>query len=174
MPEEDLTQYQNLVWSIVHKILCKTTDNDYKIELENELFQEGFLGLIEAQQRYDKEKNVKFTTFAYPYIKGYCLKCLNNEIKINSTTKELTLNENDYYEEDFTNIDLDIIGILEKMLSKIKRSLTELEKSILIQKVQYDLDYRTIAEKNNCSIKKVYSTMNKYKPAIKEIIKNNF
>ena len=47
-------------------------DKNYKIELENELFQEGFLGLMEAQQRKKKKKGIKFTTFAYPYIKGYC------------------------------------------------------------------------------------------------------
>ena len=31
-------------------------DRNYKAELENELFQEGFLGLIEAQQKYDENK----------------------------------------------------------------------------------------------------------------------
>ena len=57
----DLTEYQNLIWSIVNKILCKMEDKNYKTELENELFQEGFLGLMEAQQRYDETKGIKFT-----------------------------------------------------------------------------------------------------------------
>ena len=108
----DLVEYQNLIWSIVNKILCKMEDRNYKAELENELFQEGFLGLIEAQQKYDENKGVKFSTFAYPYIKGYCLKYLNNEIKINSKTKELVQDENNAYEEDFLDTDLDIIAMM--------------------------------------------------------------
>lgn len=173
MPE-DLTECQNLIWSIVNKILAKIPDKNYQNELENELFQEGFLGLMEAQNRYDKNKGVKFTTFAYPYIKGYCLKYLNKEIKISSLTKELVQNENDSYEEDFTNIDLDIIKTMEIVLKKTNRELTQLEKNILISRINYNLDYRTIAKTNDCSIKKVYNVMYKYKPLIKEIIKNNF
>ena len=173
MPE-DLTEYQNLIWSIVNKILAKIPDKNYQNELENELFQEGFLSLMEAQNRYDKSKGVKFTTFAYPYIKGYCLKYLNKEIRISSTTKELIENEDDIYEEDFTNIDLDIIGTMKSILKKINRELTELEEKILVARVEKNLDYRTIAQSNNCSIKKVYNVMYKYKPLIKEIIKNNF
>lgn len=170
----DLVEYQNLIWSIVNKILCKMEDRNYKAELENELFQEGFLGLIEAQQKYDENKGVKFSTFAYPYIKGYCLKYLNNEIKINSKTKELVQDENDAYEEDFLDTDLDIIAMMKETLRKTNKKLTSLEENILLERIDEDLDYRTIAEKNNCSVKKIYNVMYKYKPLIKEIINNNF
>lgn len=170
----DLVEYQNLIWSIVNKILCKMEDRNYKAELENELFQEGFLGLIEAQQKYDENKGVKFSTFAYPYIKGYCLKYLNNEIKINSKTKELVQDENNAYEEDFLDTDLDIIAMMKETLRKTNKKLTSLEENILLERIDEDLDYRTIAEKNNCSIKKIYNVMYKYKPLIKEIINNNF
>lgn len=170
----DLVEYQNLIWSIVNKILCKMEDRNYKAELENELFQEGFLGLIEAQQKYDENKGVKFSTFAYPYIKGYCLKYLNNEIKINSKTKELVQNENDAYEEDFLDTDLDIIAMMKETLRKTNKKLTSLEENILLERIDEDLDYRTIAEKNNCSVKKIYNVIYKYKPLIKEIINNNF
>ena len=170
----DLTEYQNLIWSIVNKILCKMEDKNYKTELENELFQEGFLGLMEAQQRYDEKKEIKFTTFAYPYIKGYCLKYLNNEIKINLKTKELIQNEDDVYEQEFLDIDLDIILIMKEVLQKTNRKLTKLEENILSKRINENLDYRTIADLCNCSIKKVYNVMYKYKPLIKQIIKNNF
>lgn len=170
----DLVEYQNLIWSIVNKILCKMEDRNYKAELENELFQEGFLGLIEAQQKYDENKGVKFSTFAYPYIKGYCLKYLNNEIKINSKTKELVQDENDAYEEDFLDTDLDIIAMMKETLRKTNKKLTSLEENILLERIDEDLDYRTIAKKNNCSVKKIYNVIYKYKPLIKEIINNNF
>lgn len=173
MPE-DLMQYQNLVWSIVNKLLAKMPDKNYKSELEYELFQEGFLGLIEAQQRYDETQETKFTTFAYPYIKGYCLKYLNREIKISSNTKELIPNEDDSYEEDFTSIDLDIIEAIKTVLKRINRKLNTLDENILVDRIENNLDYRTIAIQNNCSPKKVYNVMYKYKPLIKEIIKDNF
>ena len=171
---EDLMEYQNLVWSIVNKILCKIPDKNYKIELENELFQEGFLGLIEAKQRFCQEKDVKFTTFAYPYIKGFCLKYLNKEIKTNISFKELVQNEDDYYEEDFTRSDIDIIDTLKTYLKKTNRKLTVQEESILKNKIEDDLDYRTIASLKGCSTKKIYNVMYKYKPYIMEIIKENF
>lgn len=171
---EDLMEYQNLVWSIVNKILCKIPDKNYKDELENELFQEGFLGLIEAKQKYKKDRDTKFTTFAYPYIKGFCLKYLDKEIKISVNTKELTQNEDDFYEDDFSNTDLDVINSLKAILKKTNRKLSTQDESILKGRIEEDLDYRTIASLNNCSIKKVYNVMYKYKPYIMEIIKNNF
>lgn len=170
----DLTKYQSLVWSIVNKILCKIPDKNYRVELENELFQEGFLGLMEAQNRYDETKDVKFTTFAYPYIRGYCLKYLNKEIKSSSITKELIRDEDGFYEEDFTDIDLDIIGTIKSTLKKTNRALSEIEEKILIGRIVHSLDYRMIAQANNCSTKKVYNVIYKYKPLIKEIINNNF
>ena len=63
---------------------------------------------------------------------------------------------------------------MKSILKKINRELTELEEKILVARVEKNLDYRTIAQSNNCSIKKVYNVMYKYKPLIKEIIKNNF
>ena len=99
---------------------------------------------------------------------------LNNEIKIGSKTKELVQNENDIYEEDFLDVDLDIIETIKTTLKKTNRKLTELEEKILIGRINDGLDYRMIAKLNNCSIKKAYNVMYKYKPLIKEIIKNNF
>lgn len=173
MPE-DITQYQNLVWSIVNKLLAKLPDKSYKNELEYELFQEGFLGLMEAKQRFDETQNIKFTTFAYPYIKGYCLKYLNKEIKVSSNTQELVLNEDDAYEEDFSLTNLDIISTMKEVLKKTNRKLSDLEEDILIDRIENNLDYRTIVNKNNCSSKKIYNVIYKYKPLIKKIIENNF
>ena len=173
MPD-DVMQFQNLVWSIVNKLLTNIPDKSYKSELEYELFQEGFLGLMEAKQRFDEEQNIKFTTFAYPYIKGYCLKYLNKEIRVSSNTQEFVLNENDAYEEDFSLTNLDIISTIKDVLRKTNRKLSDLEENILFDRIENNLDYRTIANKNNCSSKKVYNVIYKYKALIKKIIENNF
>ena len=72
----DNGQYDNLIWSIVHKILTKINDRYYYIGLEDDLFQEGYMALIIALDKYDNNKNIQFSTFAYKYIYGYCLNYL--------------------------------------------------------------------------------------------------
>ena len=57
-----ILENKNLIYSIA---------NIYKgyASLED-LFQAGCIGIIEAYKKYDKTKNTKFSTFAYPYILG--------------------------------------------------------------------------------------------------------
>lgn len=45
---------------------------------KDDLYQAGFMGLIMAYKNYDKNYNVKFTTYAYPYILGEIKKVLND------------------------------------------------------------------------------------------------
>ena len=59
---EVLLENQNLIYSIASKF-TKYKDKD-------DLFQAGCIGMIEAYKNYDKDKNTKFTTYAYPYIFG--------------------------------------------------------------------------------------------------------
>ncbi|MBN1646166.1 sigma-70 family RNA polymerase sigma factor [Candidatus Woesearchaeota archaeon] len=44
----------------------------------DDLVQEGNKGLVRAVDRYLPEKDVRFSTFAYSYIKGYILEYINN------------------------------------------------------------------------------------------------
>ena len=52
-----------LVWLVVMPLVRRT-------QLDaNDLFQEGFLGLLEAMLRYDHTRDARFATFALPWIK---------------------------------------------------------------------------------------------------------
>lgn len=52
-----------LVWLVVMPVARRSgLDAD-------ELFQEGFLGLLEAMQRFDHERGARFATFALPWIR---------------------------------------------------------------------------------------------------------
>lgn len=75
----EINQYDKLIWSIVHKLLTKTNDRYYYEGLENDLFQEGYVALLDAMNKYNKTLNIQFSTFAYKYIYGYCLNYLKKE-----------------------------------------------------------------------------------------------
>lgn len=57
-----ILENSNLIYSIASKF-GDSRDMD-------DLFQAGCMGVMEAYQKFDDSKGVKFTTFAYPYILG--------------------------------------------------------------------------------------------------------
>ncbi len=59
---EDLLAYENLVYSIIGKY-SRYFDQD-------DLYQAGMLGLIQAYHHFDSSFSIKFSTYAYYYICG--------------------------------------------------------------------------------------------------------
>lgn len=59
--KEVILENSNLIYSIARKFDIGNIDD---------LFQAGCIGMIEAYKRFDENKNVKFTTYAYPFILG--------------------------------------------------------------------------------------------------------
>jgi len=59
--EDLLEMYSNLIRSIANKF--------YGIP-KDELYHVGTIGLFNAYKHYDKNSNVKFSTYAYSYIFG--------------------------------------------------------------------------------------------------------
>ena len=70
-------------YKLVHHIINKRF---YKlpISVREELKQEAFLGLVKSAQRYDPNKNYKFTTYASYYINGYALNTIRKHKNYNS------------------------------------------------------------------------------------------
>jgi len=58
---------------------------------QEDLEQEGMIGLLEAADKFDESKGAKFSTYATFWIKKYILKAVEKEKK--STYKTSTLNE---------------------------------------------------------------------------------
>ena len=71
--EEELKELimdnRNLIYSVIHRF----RGSDY-----DDLFQAGCLGLIKAYQSFKNEMNVKFTSYAYPFIVGEIYQHINN------------------------------------------------------------------------------------------------
>ena len=80
------TSYDKLIYSIIYKYFNFYQDKD-------DLYQVGYIGLLNALNNYDKSKNTKFITYAYPYIYGEMYKLVNNDknIKVNRETNTLYL-----------------------------------------------------------------------------------
>ena len=60
--KEVILKNSNLIYSIARKF-----GNDQNMD---DLFQAGCMGMMEAYQKFDVSKGVKFTTYAYPFILG--------------------------------------------------------------------------------------------------------
>ena len=83
MSNEDIEKYSNLIYSLTHYF------EGYKNK--EDLYQVGIIGLIEAYQKYDSTYNVKFSTYAYPYILGEMKKLVREDkgIKISRSITNL-------------------------------------------------------------------------------------
>jgi RNA polymerase sporulation-specific sigma factor len=70
-----ISENRNLIYSLIVK---------YDRAIQDDLFQVGVLGIIDAFKHYDASKNTKFSTYAYPYINGEIKKFVreNRNIKV--------------------------------------------------------------------------------------------
>ena len=90
-----IKQNSNLVYSICSKY------NNYKDK--EDLHQVGMIGLINAYKNFDSTKNVKFSTYAFPYIVGEVNKYVreNKAVKLSRDLVKLGRKINEYIAKHF-------------------------------------------------------------------------
>lgn len=91
--ENIISQNKNLVYGICSK---------YSNYMDKEdLHQVGMIGLINAYKNFDSKKNVKFSTYAFPYIVGEVSKYVreNKNIKVSKDLVKLGRKINDYIQK---------------------------------------------------------------------------
>lgn len=78
--------YDGLIYSIIHKYFNFYTYKD-------DLYQAGYLGLLNALNNFDHNNGTKFSTYAYSYIYGEMYKQVNNDktVKVDRKTNSLYL-----------------------------------------------------------------------------------
>ncbi len=91
--DDVISQNKNLVYSICSKYSNYTDKED--------LHQVGMIGLISAYKNFDSNKNVKFSTYAFPYIVGEVSKYVreNKNIKVSKDLVKLGRKINEYIEK---------------------------------------------------------------------------
>ena len=85
MTNTELLNYNNYIYGIAKMF------KNYKNK--DDLYQAGYMGLINAYNNYDDSMNAKFTTYAYPYIVGEMYKLVTNDknVKLNYNLNKLAL-----------------------------------------------------------------------------------
>lgn len=147
--DEDAVDYLvDKYYDLVNVITKKYNFYDKKMMIEyKDLHQEGLLGLLEAINTFDKNKNVKFNTYAYT--------CIDNRIKSmirnNYTNKNMMhnnaisledkgeyLNFYNYVFEDDSNPEEKILlkEQLKEINERLKKILTNVEYEIYILKLK--------------------------------------
>lgn len=93
--DDVIRQNSNLVYSICSKYQGYTDKED--------LYQVGIIGLINAYNNFDKEKEVKFSTYAFPFVVGEVSKYVreNNNIKVSRDLIKLGKKINEYIEKHY-------------------------------------------------------------------------
>jgi RNA polymerase sporulation-specific sigma factor len=83
--EELIIENKNLIYSLTRYFAMSCNKED--------LFQAGCIGMILAYKNYDESMNVKFTTYAYPYILGEMKKLVreNKSFKVSRNIQMLSL-----------------------------------------------------------------------------------
>lgn len=122
--------------AIIIKIAKQFSNN---IDFQNDLIQEGYVGLLMAKKNYDPNVGVKFLTYAYPYIKSHILRYYN----LNKKNECETLSENEIktdYELDnicFDNIE----SILEDCSDDSKKIINAMVDGYSIREIAENMGY---------------------------------
>ncbi len=91
--DDIINQNRSLVYGICSKYSSYTDKED--------LHQVGMIGLINAYKNFDSKKNVKFSTYAFPYIVGEVSKYVreNKNIKVSKDMVKLGRKINEYIQK---------------------------------------------------------------------------
>ena len=117
---DNLLEYEGLVYSIINRY-SKYFDND-------DLYQVGMMGLINAYKNFDNRENTKFSSYAYYYILGEVRKYIRetNPVKIS---------------KDLIRLNSEVLKVKDIMRQKLGRNPTNLEVSLFL-----DIDEEKINE----------------------------
>ena len=145
MKENNITniimENEGLIYSIINK---------YKkyFELED-LYQVAVIGIIKALKNYRDDYNVKFTTYAYPYIHGEVLHYVNNNyysMKLSPKIKKM------YYK---------ILKAKEILSQKLMKNVSNFELSIFLEIDEKTINDTLLACSKMDSLDKIISDGNK-------------
>ncbi len=163
-------KYSPFIKSVVSKMVkyCKNTGLE-----ENDLYQEGMLGLTNAIKNYDENMDNKFYTYAKICIE----KKIISAIVASKRMKHRAMNESIFIEDTDNNIFkidgpeemiIDIENETE-MLNKIRNGLTDFEDQVLLLKIG-GLKNKEIADVLDRDDKSVDNALQRIRGKVRKII----
>jgi RNA polymerase sporulation-specific sigma factor len=153
--ETAFVECERLIFSIANKLTCKR-------ELQAELVQEGYLGLYRAVELFDLRYNVKFSTFAYGYIKGYMQKFLFHTKRDRAVALEF--DENLFGGSNPDILDEIDLGIIKEQFHDLTPKQAQIINLYFIQ----DLSVTEIANRLSISKQRVSTVINNVSKNIKK------
>lgn len=154
MTEEiDFKKCEGVITSLAKKI---TTNK----ELQKDLIQEGYVGLLMAKNNYDSTIGVEFLTYAYPYIKDH----ISRYYKKNKE-QNVKLEEEMY---DSINLDSVCFDDVESFLEGCSEDTKKIVKLI----IEEDKTFREIGEQLGYSKSKISYILSKDKDKLYKNLKN--
>lgn len=185
-----------LVFNISKKYMSKTNDFDG-------LIQDGILGLMEAANRFDPDKDVKFCTYAYIWIKKYMtMHFYGKQVELDKRTTSLNAtsvaanvksnNGNEVTLESYVNDKIDPterIYSIESELSSNERmdickdlmktldedtSLTAIQKAVFVDMFYNKEKPKSLAEKYDLTLKDVSTIKTLVLSKFKNILVNSY
>ena len=152
MEQEIIEQYSGIIYSLAKRM----TRNK---ETQEELVQEGYLGLCEAYKNFNSDKKVNLTTYAYYRIRGRMLNYFKKQ-------------KNIQFEElnDYTNYSLNEDNEIDS-IEELIQGCSETVKQIIRFKVYDNLTTQEIADKLGCSKSRVSYILSKEKDNLYRILK---
>lgn len=104
----EFQQHEKLIWDVIHKLNCEPNED---------LYQTGSIGLINAIYQFDETRGFKFSTYASTCIRNEILRSFRGKrlstIELTPTVIENTI-------EDFDKYDLsgELLNLIYEILSK--------------------------------------------------------
>ena len=139
--------------------------NHYSYDRQD-LHQQGLTAIVYAIRRFDAEKGVKFSTYAFRCaINAMCTLCGKaNKKGVPTVTLESLYSAKDAADP---NNELNAYEAVEEMAEKIRNRLSEFEKTVLALYLR-GLSYAEIAAKTGKTVKSVDNAMQRIRRKLKE------
>ncbi len=174
-----------------HYILLNSIANKYSKYNKNynkeDLISEGSIGLLKAIKTFEPSKNIKFSTYAYFWIKNKILSFINSQNNVKTSTYDKS--SRIVYGTDLSNIhidnksfqknlNIDDANIEESYLKAFDifvSGIKALDRQILMERIYTDIKLSDLAKKLNISRETVRQTeikqINNFKFFLKEVMK---
>ncbi|HCL55552.1 MAG TPA: hypothetical protein DHW82_00880 [Spirochaetia bacterium] len=141
-------KFKNLIWAVVWERLGACFGQvQNKTNCRDDLYQEGYFGFEKALESFDREKQVKFSTFAFHVIlnrlKKYCARKCRRWEKYREDNQDIL--ENKEYVETFG--DKKHLHEIQRYFNEQKNLKTSLKDDFLIEQIfEKKFDLETIIE----------------------------